>query len=70
MDVIDPEIVDYNDQVEIDFNTSISNGNAENHPFEENIFKKIDFDDSTIEMKFEAKSDQETTQLKKSNLYP
>ena len=70
MDVIDPEIVDYNDQVEIDFNTPISNGNAENHPFEENIFKKIDFDDSTIEMKFEAKSDQETTELKKSNLYP
>ena len=70
MDVIDPEVVDYNDQVEIDFNTSISNGNPENHVFEENIFKKIDFDDSTIEMKFEAKSDQETRHLKNSNLYP
>ena len=70
MDVIDPEVVDYNDQVEIDFNTSISNDNPENHVFEENIFKKIDFDDSTIEMKFEAKSDQETRHLKNSNLYP
>ena len=70
MDVIDPEVVDYNDQVEIDFNTSISNGNPENHVFEENIFKKIDFDDSTIEMKFEAKSDQETKNLKNSNLFP
>ena len=70
MDVIDPEVVDYNDQVEIDFNTSISNGNPENHVFEENIFKKIDFDDSTIEMKFEAKSDQETKNLKISNLFP
>ena len=70
MDVIDPEVVDYNDQVEIDFNTSISNGNPENHVFEENIFKKIDFDDSTIEMKFEAKSDQETKNLKNSNSFP
>ena len=69
MDVIDPEIVDYNDQVEIDFNTPISNGNAESDAFEENIFKKIDLDDSTVEVKFEAKSDNETTHLENSNLY-
>ena len=69
IDVIDPEIVDYNDQVEIDFNTPISNGNAENHSFEENIFKKIDFDDSTMEVKFEGKSDKETKNLKNPNLY-
>jgi len=69
IDVIDPEIVDYNDQVEIDFNTPISNRDAENDTFEENIFKKIDFDDSTMEVKFEGKSDKETKNLKNPNLY-
>tara|TARA_B100000886_G_scaffold230507_1_gene160852 strand:- start:186 stop:2147 length:1962 start_codon:yes stop_codon:yes gene_type:complete len=69
MDVIDPEIVDHNDQVEIDFNTTISNRNEENDAFEDNIFKKIDFDDSTTEVKFEAKSDQETKHLKNPNLH-
>ena len=60
MDVIDHEIVDFIDQVEIDFDTPISENKYEKQNFLENVSKKIDFNKTTSEVKFEVKSDDES----------
>ncbi len=61
MDVIDHEIVDFIDQVEIDFNTPISENKYDKQNFSENVSKKIDFNKTTSDVKFEVKSDDEST---------
>ena len=60
MDVIDHEIVDFIDQVEIDFDTPISENKYEKQNFLENVSKKIDFNKTTSEVKFEVKCDDES----------
>ena len=60
MDVIDHEIVDFIDQVEIDFDTPISENKYEKQNYLENASKKIDFNKTTSEVKFEVKCDDES----------
>ena len=67
IDVIDHEIVDSIEQVEMNFETPISENNFEKENSLENVSKKIDFDNINLEVKFEVKSSQEPQLSKSTN---